>query len=322
MPSVESKNINSLLSKNEITELLKTSDLHGWWSVVSTWAFIFLCLAAVAWRPSIWMILIVLPLMGGRQLALAILMHEASHHTLFSSKWLNDFIGQWFCSIPLWLDLKGYRHHHLQHHKYTWTENDPDLGLSKDYPVTRLSLTRKFLRDLFGLTALKSIYGYLLRDFGYIEFTISNKVTKIDQKNRSIINVIITGIKNLRPFLFFHICFFTILILTGHPFVYLIWWGSFLTFFFLFIRIRSIAEHAVIGNPADDFQNTRTTKANFLSRLFVAPIHVNYHLEHHLLMTVPHQNLKKMHTSLKKHDVFNIGNYAPGYIAVLKKAVI
>lgn len=320
MPSIESKNLNNLLSKGEIAELLKTSDLQGWWTVISTWGFLFLCFAAVAWRPSVWMILVVLPLIGGRQLALAVLMHEASHYTLFSSKRLNDLLGQWFCSIPLWLDVYGYRKHHLQHHKYTWRENDPDLGLSKNYPVTYFSLVRKFLRDLSGLSALKSIYGYLLRDFGMIEFTISDKVTWIDQKNRRFKNVIFTGIKNLSPFLFFHACFFTVFMLAGHPYLYGIWWISFLTFFFLFIRIRSIAEHAVISNPLDDFQNTRTTQANGFSRLFVAPIHVNYHLEHHLLMTVPHQNLKKMHLSLKKQDVFNAGNYASGYGVVLKKA--
>lgn len=322
MPSIETKNLNNLLSKNEIAELLKTSNLHGWWSVIGTWGFLFLCFAAVAWWPSVWMVLAVLPLIGGRQLALAVLMHEASHHTLFSSKRLNDFIGQWLCSIPLWLDVYGYRKHHLQHHKYTWRENDPDLGLSQNYPVTRLSLMRKFARDLLGLSAFKSIYGYLLRDFGMIEFTISDKVTWIDQKNRSLINAVLTGMKNLFPFLFFHVCFFTIFMLTEHPYLYWIWWGAFLSFFFLFIRIRSIAEHAVIGNPTDDFQNTRTTRANRFSRLFVAPIHVNYHLEHHLLMTVPHQNLKKMHASLKKQDVFNAGNYASGYGAVLKKVAI
>jgi hypothetical protein len=37
---------------------------------------------------------------------------------------------------------------------------------------------------------------------------------------------------------------------------------------------------------------------------------------------VPHQNLKRLHALLKKHDVFNVGNYAPGYGAVLKKATL
>jgi hypothetical protein len=48
-------------------------------------------------------------------------------------------------------------------------------------------------------------------------------------------------------------------------------------------RIRNIAEHAVVPDANDPLRNTRTTRANFLERLFIAPYYVNYHLEHHLL---------------------------------------
>ena len=51
----------------------------------------------------------------------------------------------------------------------------------------------------------------------------------------------------------------------------------------------------MMPDPADDLRNTRTTLARWWERLLIAPNRVNYHLEHHLLMTVPHYNLPRMH---------------------------
>ena len=62
-----------------------------------------------------------------------------------------------------------------------------------------------------------------------------------------------------------------ILALTGHAWVYLAWPVAFLTTFGVFLRIRSIAEHACTEASADPFRNTRTTIAGPLARLLVAP---------------------------------------------------
>jgi fatty acid desaturase len=63
-------------------------------------------------------------------------------------------------------------------------------------------------------------------------------------------------------------------------------------------RIRNIAEHAVVPDADDPLRNTRTTKANLIERIFIAPYFVNYHLEHHLLFYVPCYNLPKLHAIL------------------------
>jgi fatty acid desaturase len=60
------------------------------------------------------------------------------------------------------------------------------------------------------------------------------------------------------------------------------------------LRIRSLAEHACTELSTDPFRNTRTTRASLLARLTVAPIRVNYHLEHHLLVAVPYFRLPEL----------------------------
>ncbi|MEX3013195.1 fatty acid desaturase [Acinetobacter baumannii] len=71
------------------------------------------------------------------QLCLAILMHDASHKSLFKNKKINDFVGDWLCARPIWNDLQKYRVHHVRHHAKTSTPDDPDLSLVAGFPVSK-----------------------------------------------------------------------------------------------------------------------------------------------------------------------------------------
>lgn len=70
----------------------------------------------------------------------------------------------------------------------------------------------------------------------------------------------------------------------------------------------------------DLLRNTRTTYANPLVRLLVAPYWVNYHLEHHLFMFVPCWRLPEAHRVLLADGRRNSMEIQPGYFAVLKAA--
>ena len=59
-----------------------------------------------------------------------------------------------------------------------------------------------------------------------------------------------------------------------------------------------VVEHAVVPDNDDPLRNTRTTLANPVERLFIAPYWVNYHLEHHLFMFVPCWRLPAAHRLL------------------------
>jgi fatty acid desaturase len=111
-----------------------------------------------------------------------------------------------------------------------------------------------------------------------------------------------------------------ILAALGHPALYLLWVGAWFTTYSFVTRLRSIAEHGMIDDPADELRNTRTTLANPLERLFLAPNHVNYHLEHHLLMTVPHYRLPRMHRWLRERGVLERACVERGYWTVLRRA--
>src|SRR5438094_795662 len=145
------------LSDAEVRELLEMRDWRSWLSIAVDWGTIGVALALVARWPNPLTVVVALFVIGGRQLGLAVLMHEAAHRTLFRERRLNDLVGNWLCAYPVWSDLYPYRPYHLQHHAKTWTEHDPDLPLAAPFPVTRASMRRKIWRDLSGRTGWKRL---------------------------------------------------------------------------------------------------------------------------------------------------------------------
>jgi fatty acid desaturase len=237
---------------------------------------------------------------------MSILMHEAAHRTLFSNRTVNDFVGNWLAAYPVWADLAPYRPYHLKHHAKNWTKDDPDLDLATPFPITRASLERKIWRDLSGQTGYKRFRATLRRDLGMS----AGKSKRTGQSAWSALSGVVVS----------NLVLLAIVTLAGHPALYLLWIGAWLTTYSLALRIRAIAEHAMPKNPADPFHNARTTLVTWWERLLFAPNYVNYHLEHHLLMTVPHYKLPVFHEKLRERGLLGDANVVRGYRSVLALA--
>src|SRR5262249_37130247 len=126
--------------------------------------------------------------------------------------------------------------------------------------------------------------------------------------------------KNLRGVVLTNLVLFAVLALAGKPWLFGLWVVSYLTTFSAIVRIRSIAEHACTQMDLDPVKNTRTTAASWFARVTVAPHRVNYHLEHHLLMTVPYFKLPKFHRLLRERGALQGAYVSLGYLEVLKTA--
>lgn len=314
-------NAREILTKEEIKDLLQRSNLKAAWEVTFTWGVIIATFAMVAIWPNVFTIILALILLGGRQLALAILMHDASHYGLFKTREQNTFFGRWVFGYPIFHNFEGYRVYHLQHHNHTGTEKDPDLPLVTAYPTSKPSFARKIGRDLVGVSGIKAYAGIMMMHLGYLRYSLGGLVERLDQKGRTVLDVIKTGGINLYGPLLTNGLLVAIFVLIGKPWLYLLWIGAMLTTGMLFARIRSIAEHAVTPDREDPYNNTRTTYAKWYERLLFAPHHVNYHLEHHLLMTVPPYNLSKMHRLLKSKGALHNACVVDNYNDVLKLAM-
>ena len=314
--------VTELFSRDEIKELTTTSNLHGAWAVGSTWTVIVMTFGTVAYSweylptwGKVLMCALALAILAGRQLALAILMHDASHHSLFKTKWLNTHLTDWLCARPIWNDVSKYRPYHLKHHAKTSQPDDPDLGLVKNFPITQSSLFRKFFRDLNGQSGLKFLAGRVLMDLELLEWSVSNDPKPIPRGDRSNLELAKNLLKNSSGMLISNAAIFSALWASGHPKLYLLWPLAYITPFPLFIRIRAMAEHAGLETSHSALSNTRTTRAGWLARALVAPIHVNYHIEHHLMASVPHQKLGRMHQMLREREYVDA---PPSYLDVIR----
>jgi len=86
-------------------------------------------------------------------------------------------------------------------------------------------------------------------------------------------------------------------------------------------RVRNIAEHALVAqNEADPLRQARTTHANLLERILVAPYWVNYHAEHHMFTGLPCWSLPKAHRLLQGRGVTARMEVRRGYVSLLKMA--
>ncbi|SMG00559.1 fatty acid desaturase family protein [Burkholderia singularis] len=311
-----------VFSHEEIRSLTARSDWRGAWAVGSTWGVIALAFAGLAYARAHfapWGFALALAagmtVIAGRQLCLGILQHDAAHGTLFSTRWANDVLADWLCARPVWNELRKYRPYHLMHHAATSSRADPDLSLIAGLPATRASLARKFLRDISGVSGVKFVAGHVLMDAGVLKWSLTNDIERLPQAGRRVRDYPLAFITNAAGMLATNGILFGVLWACAHPWLYGVWALSYLTPFPLFIRIRSMAEHACVETCDDPLRNTRTTRAGWLARLTVAPLHVNYHAEHHLMASVPYFRLARMHRLLRER-----GRAAapPSYWQVLK----
>lgn len=104
---------------------------------------------------------------GSRQQALLIMMHEAAHMRISRNRGWNDFCSDVFCALPCGLSTELYRRRHLKHHQYTNTQKDPDWVSMEEYddwhwPKAQFEAFKLFALDIMGITGYKIFFAFML----------------------------------------------------------------------------------------------------------------------------------------------------------------
>lgn len=309
--------IRDVLSREEMAALTRKSDLRGGWAIAQLWLTIAATFALLAAFPNPLTFVLAVFILGGQQLGCAVLTHEAAHTTLFRTRWMNEVLTDWLVARPIWTDVKRYRQHHMGHHAHTGIDGDPDLSLVHPFPGSRASLRRKLLRDLSGRSGIRRVIGLIGMDLGILKYTVAAEVERLPQEGRTLRDYLRDGLRHMGPVIIANGVLAGVLAACGALWAYSAWVVAYLTTFSLYVRIRSIAEHACTEGGAEVLKNTRTTHANWLARLTVAPFQVNYHVEHHLTASVPYYRLRKLHRKLRERGLVEP---ASGYGEVLRLA--
>lgn len=277
------------------------SDRMGFWMLFSAWATIFAFAALFALVPNVFTFLAAIIIIGSRQLGLSILMHEASHGLLFRTRKWNETLGHFLAAAPLLISMSEYRKRHMEHHRFTRTDKDPENYLYTPFPVSSSSMTRKILRDLTGVAFVRTQTGIFRSVWG-------------EKKGR------ISRLKGFYSWtILFYVPFISAFVVAGRMDLFLLMWLLPLaTTQQLFLRIRNIAEHAAIPDVDDPLKNSRTTLVSLWERMTFAPFWVNYHIEHHMVPFVPCWRLPEVHRIMVSKGFGKDMEIAHGYREIIR----
>jgi fatty acid desaturase len=280
----------------DVKELSAVSSWRGGLAVVTQWSVVLAAAALAVWSGHWAAYLLAVIIIGSRQHAMAILMHDASHYRLLRNRLANDLVSDLFLAFPVGVSTSLYRKRHLDHHRYTNTDADPDwheMHQDEDWcwPKLRWESAKLFAGDLLGLNAAKTLKIISNWSPWPKLFVFNAPNGNLNLRERLCLVGIIASTA-------------TILFFTGLWIPFLVLWIlPSLTVLGAIFRIRSIAEHLVTENTCE-LNASRTVTPTLLERLLIAPCNVNYHLEHHLFPSIPFYNLPEIHRRLMVDEEF------------------
>jgi fatty acid desaturase len=305
--NVERFDPTAVFTQAELRSVSRRSDAKALFCIAHAWIIIGAAMALYALWPNPLTFVLAVVLIGNRQLGLAILMHDGAHGVLMGTRAWNDWVSQWLTAFPIFADTIPYRYYHLVHHRKTQQPDDPDLSLSKPFPITRSSLRRKMIRDITGQTGFKQRRAQIRAALGLPEEPFAVRFATFRRKLGGPIAANLALLGLMTAF--------------GKPHYYLMFWLlPLLTWYMVILRIRNIAEHGVVPDNDDVMKSARTTYASWWERATLAPYWVNYHVDHHLMMYVPCYNLPKLHRLLLEKGLGPRMEIQPDYTTILKMA--
>lgn len=260
-------------------------------AIALDWAVIVAVIAFSEWMGTLWALILAWVVIGGRQHALGVLIHDFAHYRFISNKNLSEWVGDALLAWPLLTFVDGYRRNHLAHHRYMNTEKDPDWRIKLG--------TRHFTFPQTWQYAIMNLLGYLVGISSYRD--MKSLIARLsDDEGRP---------KNYQLKRFaFYFAVAVVLTLTDAWYGFALYWMvPFFTFFLMFLYIRSVAEHFGSMDYATELGSARTVYPYLWERAFFAPHNVNYHLDHHLYPSVPFYNLPKLHAALMADPEFAAG---------------
>ena len=297
--------VRTLLNEQELALIQCRSNLKASALVALNYALTACAFSVmVLWTNAITIVLGII-LLGTRQLGFGVLVHECGHGTLFESRRLNKMIGEWLAAAPTFNNMQAYSTAHIKHHRMAGTNQDPDLVNYRDYPISTQRLRRKLLRDITGRTGWRQTRGL-------VKSLLTLFAQKSEKRSSLVRGLVVHTIA---------ICFFTYV---GFWWLYAVWWIAELTTSKLFSRLRQVAEHAAVPNlyDRDPRKNTRTIPANWFDQLIFCPLGVSYHMEHHIMASVPIYNLPQLHQILKEKGYYDDVSFPTSYLGMLNEVLL
>lgn len=281
----------------QIRKLQEKNNWYNFFSLTLDWILIGGAIYVANLYQNIGVYLLAIILIGGRMRGLDNLMHDASHAMLFKSRWLNKWIGSLFIAFPVMTNYQAYCTSHYKHHKYLWTDGDPDTSELRAMGLHEKSTSKKefVLRYILGAFFIKHVF-----------MNVINLGIKLFSKDEQTTFEYIVKLSLWAS-------------VVGSSIYFDFWLGLILYWFvplvtiFPVIRFWSdVADHSGL-ETSDPLYSSRNSYGNWLERLILYPHHDTYHIVHHLFPSIPHYNLKKAHKILMNVPEYSKAHHCTGF---------
>jgi len=278
-----------VLSPHDLAALGRPSALYSAAHIALEWGLIVAASWLATRAGTVWVLLLLVPFIAARQMALGALAHEAAHGRLFpfgrgKDHW-NLVLAEPTVAWPILMSTRAYRRAHLAHHRSLstagdpdWVRNRPDLWRPDVWRAQRCAARP----TLFARAA--HLFGFSRRQRGLLAL-FGGGGTRSDR------------VWTAARFATYG-CAAACIHATGHwRIVALHWFLPLFTWFPVLMRARGFAEHWAVPDRGP-LSATRTTLLSPLGRWLLLPKNIGYHLEHHLFPTAPFHVLPALHMRL------------------------
>jgi fatty acid desaturase len=290
------------IDRDEVRRLSVLTPLRGGLHVAFEWAVVFATIAiAQKLRNPLAYVLAVL-IVGSRQHAMLILMHEAVHFRLFKNKRLNEIVGEVFLAWPCLVSMRAFGKNHLAHHRHLNTAEDPDIKRKRNDPEWRFPMPRSRLNWIM----LKQFTGlgfvYLVKVFHSLDKNTDDETTRYKMARFG-----------------FYFAIAAIIIYAGVFKLFLMYWAvPFLTWLMFIFRIRTMSEHPKVERTSA-YSTSLEYKLGLIERMLVTPKYAFYHMEHHSYPSVPFYRLPQLHRALVANERFRRALFPISYTGLLRE---
>jgi fatty acid desaturase len=211
--------------------------------------------------------------------------HEGAHYRLAKNKVINDLIANYVLTPLVFFDMPTYRKTHLVHHQYVGQDGDTEKGIE---------LPNEPAKGTAALLALGCVFAPIgLVGLGFVLALVRQRPIRGLIMMAGSIALVWSAVNGNFP------C----LILVKY------WLIPFASWLGVLVYVRSILEHLRVPATHSLFNEnrvflTRTVHPSWFDRIFVIPVGLNYHLEHHLYPSVPCYRLGRLHRLLMANEEY------------------
>lgn len=288
-------------ARKEIQMLSGARPLVFFAQIISAWCVIIAVIVLSIHVDNIWMTILAIPIIATRFNILGLLAHEQVHQLGLRGRY-GDILTNILAAYPIGITVEDYARVHLSHHKYYFTEDDPDFlrksGPDWTFPMPTRHLIKLCLSDLCGISLYKILKGKRL-------------------ENKTVYKRLHPAPEWLQPV--FYITAAALLTYFAIWPIFLIYWVLPLAAFTpLIVRLGAVCEH-IYGKPAASIiESSPLIILRWWEKLILPNLNFTLHAYHHYFPGVAWCNLPKVHEIFKRENLINEDAVFHGYLPYLK----